>query len=47
MIDEILRGLDTNTSYEKFAAFCIMVDWSQAFDRRSTGLALNPLSKTE
>ena len=34
MIDEILRSLDTNTNYEKFAAFCTMVDWNQAFDRQ-------------
>ena len=34
MIDEILKSLDTNTKYEKFAVFGTMIDWKQAFDRQ-------------
>ena len=41
MIDEILRSLDKNSVYEKFAVFCTMVDWRQAFDRQCLELGIN------
>ena len=34
MINEILVNLDTNTAKEKFAIFCSLIDWKQAFDRQ-------------
>ena len=40
MIDEILKALDTNNKYEKFAAFCTMIDWKQAFDRQCPRLGI-------
>ena len=40
MIDEILRSLDKNSVYEKFAVFCTMVDWRQAFDRQCPKLGI-------
>ena len=40
MIDEILRNLDRNSVYEKFAVFCTMVDWKQAFDRQCPRLGV-------
>ena len=40
MIDEILKSLATNTVYEKFAVFCTMVDWKQAFDRQCPKLGI-------
>ena len=33
MINEILVCVDKNTAAEKFAVFCSLVDWKQAFDR--------------
>ena len=33
MINEILLSVDKNTANDKFAVFCTMVDWKQAFDR--------------
>ena len=35
MIHEILTGVDVNTSNQKFAVICTMIDWKQAFDRQS------------
>ena len=40
MIDEILRSVDTNSVYEKFATFCTLVDWKQAFDRQCPRLGI-------
>ena len=40
MIDEILRSVDKNSVYEKFATFCTMVDWKQAFDRQCPKLGI-------
>ena len=40
MIDEILRNLDQNSKYEKFAVFCTMIDWKQAFDRQCPRLGI-------
>ena len=34
MINAILTCLDTNTANEKNAAFCSLIDWKQAFDRK-------------
>ena len=47
MIDEIWRSVDTNSVYEKFATFCTMVDWKQAFDRQCPRLGFNPSSDVE
>ena len=40
MIDEILRNLDRNSVYEKFAVFCTLIDWKQAFDRQCPRLGI-------
>ena len=40
MINEILVNDDKNTIYEKFAVFCTMVDWKQAFDRQCPKLGV-------
>ena len=40
MINEILGSLDGNTVAEKFAVFCTMVDWKQAFDRQCPTLGV-------
>ena len=40
MIDEILKRVDRNSVYEKFAVFCTMVDWKQAFDRQCPRLGI-------
>ena len=40
MIDEILRSVDTNSVYKKFATFCTLVDWKQAFDRQCPRLGI-------
>ena len=40
MIHEILVSLDTNSATEKFAVFCSMVDWKQAFDRQCPTLGV-------
>ena len=40
MINEILVNVDKNTIYEKFAVFCTMVDWKQAFDRQCPKLGV-------
>ena len=34
MINEILLCVDKNSANDKFAVFCTMVDWKQAFDRQ-------------
>ena len=41
MINEILINVDKNSVSEKFAVFCTMVDWSQAFDRQCPKLGIN------
>ena len=41
MINEILVNVDRNTISEKFAVFCTMVDWKQAFDRQCPKLGIN------
>ena len=40
MINEILSSLDGNNASEKFAVFCTMVDWKQAFDRQCPTLGV-------
>jgi hypothetical protein len=40
MIHEILTSVDTNTSNEKFAVICTMIDWKQAFDRQCPKLGV-------
>ena len=40
MINEILVNVDRNTTSEKFAVFCTMVDWKQAFDRQCPKLGV-------
>ena len=45
MIHEILFGLDKNSVDEKFAYFCSLVDWKQAFDRQCPTLGVMPLLK--
>ena len=40
MIHEILVSLDTNSATEKFAVFCSMIDWKQAFDRQCPTLGV-------
>ena len=44
-IDEILKSVDNNSVYEKFAVFCTMVDWKQAFDRQCPRLGINSFIK--
>ena len=34
MINEILVSVDKNAANEKFAVFCSLIDWRQAFDRQ-------------
>ena len=40
MINQILATLDGNNTSEKFAVFCTMVDWKQAFDRQCPTLGV-------
>ena len=40
MIHEILSSVDNNTASEKFAVFCSMIDWKQAFDRQCPTLGV-------
>ena len=40
MINEILISVDTNTANEKFAVFCSLIDWKQAFDRQCPTLGV-------
>ena len=40
MINEILANLDGNSTSEKFAVFCTMVDWKQAFGRQCPTLGV-------
>ena len=41
MIHEILTGVDVNTSNQKFAVICTMIDWKQAFDRQCPKLGVD------
>ena len=34
MINEILTSVDRNTVNQKFAVWCSLIDWKQAFDRQ-------------
>ena len=34
MINEILTSVDRNTANQKFAVWCSLIDWKQAFDRQ-------------
>ena len=45
MINEILKSVDKNSVYEKFAVFCSMVDWKQAFDRQCPKLGVQSFLK--
>ena len=45
MINEILTGVDRNTAKEKFAVFCSLIDWKQAFDRQCTTLGVKSFVK--
>ena len=40
MIHEILISVDKNTATEKFAVFCSLIDWRQAFDRQCPTLGV-------
>ena len=40
MIQEILVSVDRNSVSEKFAVFCSMIDWKQAFDRQCPTLGV-------
>ena len=40
MIHEILMCVDKNTANEKFAVFCSLIDWRQAFDRQCPTLGV-------
>ena len=40
MINESLASLDGNSTSEKFAVFCTMVDWKQAFGRQCPTLGV-------
>ena len=44
-IDQILKSVDNNSVYEKFAVFCTMVDWKQAFDHQCPRLGINSFIK--
>ena len=45
MIHEILLSVDKNTSNEKFAVICTLIDWRQAFDRQCPKLGINSFMK--
>ena len=45
MINEILLSVDRNSASEKFAVFCSMVDWRQAFDRQCPTLGVKSFVK--
>lgn len=45
MINEILVCVDKNTSNEKFAVICSMIDWKQAFDRQCPKLGIESFMK--
>ena len=40
IINEILLCVDKNTANEKFAVFCSLIDWIQAFDRQCPTLGV-------
>ena len=40
MINEILVSVDRNNVSQKFAVFCSMIDWKQAFDRQCPTLGV-------
>ena len=40
MIHEILVSVDNNTASKKFAVFCSLIDWKQAFDRQCPTLGV-------
>ena len=40
MINEILVSVDKNTANEKFAVWCSLIDWKQAFDRQCPTLGV-------
>ena len=40
MINEILTSVDKNSAKEKFAVFCSLIDWRQAFDRQCPTLGI-------
>ena len=45
MIDEILTSVDRNSANEKFAVFCSLIDWKQAFDRQCPTLGVKSFVK--
>ena len=45
MINEILISVDRNTVNEKFAVFCSLIDWKQAFDRQCPTLGVKSFVK--
>jgi hypothetical protein len=45
MINEILTSVDRNTANEKFAVFCSLIDWKQAFDRQCPTLGVKSFVK--
>ena len=45
MIHEILTSVDKNSSNEKFAVICTMIDWKQAFDRQCPKLGVESFMK--
>jgi hypothetical protein len=45
MINEILISVDRNSANEKFAVFCSLIDWKQAFDRQCPTLGVKSFVK--
>ena len=45
MIHKILTSVDRNTSNDKFAMICTMIDWKQAFDRQCPKLGVESFMK--